>query len=67
MTTLEIADRINAACRELAVLALATQGCPPQSAELEADAVAGKLFDLGVELDEISEDIHPPKSTPVAA
>ena len=26
MTTLEIADRINAACRELAVLALATQG-----------------------------------------
>ena len=29
--------------------------------------MAGKLFDLGVELDEISEDIHPPKSTPVAA
>jgi hypothetical protein len=65
MTTLEIADRINAARRELAVLALATQGL--RHNWLEADAVAGKLFDLGVELDEISEDIHPPKSTPVAA
>ncbi|GEM_PF-5891874 len=56
MTTIEIADRIDAVRRKLAVLALATQGL--RRSPQDADSVATMLFELGDELHDLREHIH---------
>jgi hypothetical protein len=67
LNTVNIADRISETRNKLRIAALACEGLPDECGDQDNVRIANMLSDIGGELAEISDVIHPPSTSRLEA